>query len=79
MFKVEVVESEWGSAASGAGPGDADIRVSVEGSCVMLRIGSEANAVDAAAPVLLSAAAARALAAELMSAADSVEPFDDQT
>ena len=52
---------------------DADrIEVSVDGSCVVLSIARVAN--GARAPVTLSAAASRALAAELMSAADALEP-----
>jgi hypothetical protein len=78
MLNPEMIEIDFVSAASGADAGDADIRVSVEGSCIVLRIASAANSADAAVPVLLSAAAGRALAAELMRAADSVEPFDDQ-
>jgi hypothetical protein len=75
MSKPEVIEIELVSAASGADARDvdiADVRVRVRGSCVVLQIGWTSGR-PLAGPVLLSAAASRALAAELTGAADAVE------
>jgi hypothetical protein len=59
-------------------PDRTETNVSVRDRCVVLEIGCAVNGERAVAPVLLSAAASRALAADLMAAADSVEPVFDQ-
>ena len=77
MFKPEVIEFDLVGAANGADARDidiADVRVTAEASYVAVEIACEANGAKVAVPVLLSAAASRALAAELMAAADAVEP-----
>jgi hypothetical protein len=81
MFKHEVIEPEFANEVKDADESDVDsaeVRVRTQGSCVVLEIASALNGVSVAAPVVLSAAASRALAAELMKCADAAEPIDDQ-
>ena len=76
---VAVGDVDGDDACTGVGePDRIETNVSVRGPCVVLEIGCEARGERVVVPALLSAAASRALAADLMSAADSIEPLFDQ-
>ena len=71
---VDAVDGEADAGACGDEADRVGIEVGRRGSCVVLRVACDADGANLCAPALLSPAASRALAAELMAAADAVEP-----